>query len=136
MGYSWKEGFHAPKGVSASDAYAAVVALGDDISPENLMEASKDQGHALHQAVWEEGDQAWARRGRIEFCRKVIGGLVLEVQTGPKRVEMVRAVEFVRGAFLTLDTILDDPELVKELIGQVATGLQQLQVKLIKIQQM
>jgi len=106
--HRWRDGFVAPKGVAVADARAAVVEL-DEPSPEELYEASKDNSHVLHEDIWSEGDQEWARRGRIERCRKILGAIVEIVRVGNREIE-VRSVEFV-GKWALIEEIISDVDL-------------------------
>ena len=107
--YRWKDGYHAPKNVKANEVWEALQALPEP-TPEALYEATKDRSHPLHDAVWTEGDQEWARRGRLTFCRRVIASIE-RVELRGKKTIVVRAAEFVTGRWVTVEDIAEDADL-------------------------
>ena len=94
MNFQWASGFHAPKGVDPKKVAKAIDSL-DELSPDALLHAAKHKAHVLHKALWSEGDQVWAYRGRLEYTRKIMAS-VEEVETKGSKVIEHRYVEFVR----------------------------------------
>lgn len=143
MKYRWRDGFHSPKGVPAEAVAKAVNAL-PEITPENLLEASKETTHVLHDDLWSEGDQAWARRGRLDRCRKIIGGYVEVFYVGGKEVTS-RAVEYISyqdrdsrtvNRFVTMDQVMHDAVLVDALLNTVIRYQQEATAKLLRLRQL
>ena len=136
MKYRWAEGFHAPKGIEAESVAIDCEARGD-WSPDGLFQASKDKSHYLHGVVWAEGDQVWAQRARLEFCRKTIAGVHVEMTHGGKTYE-VRAAEFVRvngdGRWASIEQIRSDSDLLKAYATEVGKYLQMATAKQAKLQ--
>lgn len=128
----WRAGFVPPKGVDVGEVKAALDKLPEP-SPEGLFEASKVPTHVLHDAVWSEGDQVWAQRGRLEYCRKIIGAVVEIVRIGGREIE-TRAVEFVRadgqGRWATIEDITADPDLRDAYLAEVQRLTEQATAKL------
>lgn len=135
MNYVWADGFHAPKGVSADKVAEAIEKLPDP-SPEALLDATKAKRHVLHEAVWGEGDQVWAQRGRVDYCRRVLGAVKEVVVHGGKTIE-VRAVEFVRqngdGRWYQTRDIRNDPELLDAYMAEIARLQDQAAAKMAKL---
>lgn len=131
----WREGFHAPKGVSADDVKATLDRL-EEPSPENLLHATKAKRHPLHDAVWGEGDQVWAQRGRLEYCRRIIGAINETIVVGGKSIE-IRVVEFIRtngsGQWTSIDDIRNDPLLLDAYLAEVQRLQEQAVAKLEKV---
>lgn len=139
MRYQWADGFHPPKDVPAEAVKAALDELPEP-SPENLLEASKRKRHVLHQDLWSEGDQVWAQRGRLERCRRIIGGVKEVVVAGGKEIE-VRAVEFVKpnggdGRWLNIDTIRSDPDLIDAYLSEIQRLQDQASGKMAKLREL
>lgn len=138
MRFEWADGFHPPKDVSA-DAVKGALDLLDEPTPEALYEASKGNGHVLHDELWSEGDQAWARRGRLDRCRKIIGAVQEVVVVGGKNIQ-VRAVEHVRvrgeGRWASLETIRSDPDLREAYFAEVLRLQEQAAAKLTKLREL
>ncbi|WP_022727204.1 hypothetical protein [Fodinicurvata sediminis] len=138
MNFQWAEGFHAPKGVSADEVKEALEALPEP-SPDALLEASKDTAHPLHHDLWSEGDQAWAQRGRLERCRRIIGA-VQEVVVSGNRSVSIRAVEYVRpngeGRWATLNTIRSDPDLLDAYLAEAERYMEQASAKFRRVRDM
>lgn len=108
--FQWATGFHPPKGVSADEVGAALAEMKkvEEPSPENLYERTKDPSHPLHSAVWGEGDQVWASRGRLEFCARILRSVHEITYNGNKKFT-TRYVEYVAGKYHCLkDVIADD----------------------------
>ena len=135
MKFQWRDGFHPPKGLSADDFAAAVSELPEP-SPEHLLNASKKKRHVLHEYIWSEGDQVWAQRGRLEQCRRILGGYAETIVTGGKEIQ-IRAVEFVRtngeGRWATIDSIRSDPELCDAYIAEIQRLQDQASAKMAKL---
>jgi len=132
-GAIWRGGYIHPKGVSPDSIIADCRARGD-YSPDGLFEASKDETHPLHEAIWKVGDEIWAARGRREFCRQLLGSLVESYSIGGRTVE-VRVVEFVKikpglAQWLPLDQIRADPKLAAAYIATAERLLNQALAKL------
>lgn len=138
MKYRWAEGFHAPKGISAEQV-AIDCESRNDWSPEGLLEATKRKKHVLHETVWTEGDQVWAQRARLDYCRRTIGGVHIELVHGGKIFE-TRAAEFVRvngdGRWASMDQIRSDSELLKAYAAEVGRFLAMATAKQAKLQQL
>lgn len=138
MRFEWRDGFHPPKNVAADDVAAAVSELPEP-SPENLLDASKRKRHVLHDELWSEGDQVWAQRGRLERCRRILGGYVETIVTGGKEIQ-IRAVEFVRtngeGRWASIDSIRSDPELVDAYAAEVQRLQDQASAKMAKLREL
>ena len=138
MRFTWADGFHPPKNVSADDVAAAVSELPEP-SPEKLLNASKRKRHVLYEELWAEGDQVWAQRGRLERCRRILGGFVETVVTGGKEIQ-VRAVEFVRtngtGRWASIDNIRSDPELLDAYAAEVQRLQDQASAKMTKLREL
>ena len=138
MNFQWRDGFHAPKGVKAEDIHAAIVKLSEP-SPEELYNASKKKTHVLHEAVWAEGDQVWATRGRIDYCRRIIGAVVETIVVGNRSIE-TRAVEFVRtngdGRWMSIESIRSDPDLLDAYIGEIQRLQDQATAKMAKLREL
>ena len=138
MRYQWAEGFHPPKGVSV-DALAAAVDELSEPSPESLLGASKRKRHVLHEELWAEGDQLWASRGRLERCRRILGGYTETIVAGGKTIE-IRAVEFVRtngtGQWTTIENIRSDPELMDAYAGEISRLMDQASAKMEKYREL
>jgi hypothetical protein len=118
--YLWRRGFVAPR-IDVAQVAAAINELPEP-EPEQLFEASKAEDHVLHEAVWSEGDQEWARRGRIEFCRRILSNIVEIVQVGGQTIE-TRAYEYVRGEgagrWSSISSIMADPELRDAYLAEI-----------------
>lgn len=121
MNFQWREGLVPPRKMRrgkavpvTADEVAAALSELPAPSPDNLLEASKASDHVLHWELWHEGDQVWARRGRLDRCRHIIGA-VHEVTIVGGRTITNRVVEFVRdrgeGKWAHIETILSDPNL-------------------------
>lgn len=138
MNFSWREGFHPPKGVAADDVAAALDQLKEP-SPENLLQASKAKRHVLHGDLWSEGDQVWAQRGRLERCRQILGAVKRVEIIGGKTIE-VRAVEFVRlngeDRWAKIDDILQDKSLCDAYMAGVQNLLEQASAKMSKLREL
>ena len=136
MNYRWAEGSHAPKDVSAESIAIDCESRGD-WSPDGLYEASKAEGHPVHEDIWAEGDQVWAQRARVERCRKIIQGVNVEIEHGGKSYE-VRAAEFVHvngdGRWVSMQDIQNDNDLLKAYAAEVGRFLQQAVAKNAKLQ--
>lgn len=137
MRYQWAPGFHPPKGVEADAVKGALDALPEP-SPENLLEASKSSNHVLHEDLWSEGDQVWAQRGRLERCRKIIGSVVDTQLVGGKAIT-VRAVEFLRsdddkkGQWVSIESIVQDSDLLDAYLAEVQRLQDQASAKMAKV---
>jgi hypothetical protein len=125
----WAPGFHAPRGVAAADVGRSL--QGTDKSPETLLELSKDKNHPLHEAVWGEGDQVWANRGRMELCRKVISAIRVDEITSKKTITY-RMYEYIKQtkSWHDLPEIVVDPTLDAEYQRQIMASIDELQSKL------
>lgn len=138
MNFQWAEGFRPPKGVSPDDVAASLAKL-EEPSPESLYEASKEKGHILHGDLWSEGDQVWARRGRIERCRKIISSVHEIVVVGGRDIA-IRNVEFVRsegkGRWAGMETIRNDPKLWDAYMAEVLRLQDQAAAKLSKLREL
>lgn len=124
----WARGFPAPRGVSAESVWNAMQARGRYF-PEQLMEDSKKIDHPLHAALWAEGDQVWANRGRLEYARKVISSLITPTVVRDRVVE-TRAVEFVRQRWVPMAEIIGDPDLDEAYQQDILRQAEQLNAKL------
>lgn len=138
MKYVWADGFHRPKNVDADTVKAALDVLPEP-SPENLLDATKAEGHVLHEDLWAEGDQVWAQRGRLDRCRRIIGAVHEIVPVGNREVS-IRAVEFVRpngeGRWASLDNIRNDPDLLDAYLGEVERLAEQAAAKSRKVREL
>jgi hypothetical protein len=121
MKYTWADGFHAPKDVSADDVKASIDSL-KDRSPSGLLEASKAKKHPLHGALWSEGDQIWATRARTDYCRKVMSSICEVEVKGGKEITH-RAYEFIRkngeGSWATIGEISNNTDLRKSYFNEI-----------------
>jgi len=138
MTYHWAEGSRPPKKVTADDMKAALDAL-PELSPKNLLAASKRKRHVLHNDLWSEGDQVWAKRARLARCRHIIGWVHEEIVVGSKTIS-VRAVEFVKpngkGRWVSIESIIDDPELVDAYLAEVQNLQEQAVAKMARIREL
>ena len=134
MAYKWREGSHAPKGVSAALAAKAIEALGEEISAEALLEQSKKPRHILHGELWSEGDAAWAQKARLQRCREIISAVVEEIEIGGKTFE-TRSFEFVKGSYRTIESISASSDLISDFIEQIAADMESFRLKLLRINQ-
>jgi hypothetical protein len=136
--FHWREGFHSPKGVNPDQAAAAIAKLPTP-SPEALYEASKAKRHVLHEDLWNEGDAVWARRGRVDRCRHILGAVHEVVIVGNKQIS-IRAVEFVKtngeGRWASLDAIRNDPELWDAYMAEVLRLQEQATAKMAKLREL
>ena len=135
MTYVWADGYHAPKGLRPDKVAAAIDNLSDP-SPEAMLEATKSKRHVLHEVVWGEGDQAWAQRGRLDFCRKIMGAIKEVIVHGGKSIE-VRTVEFVRqngdGRWYHTRDIRGDAELLDAYMAEIVRLQDQAAGKMAKL---
>lgn len=139
MNYEWAEGHHPPKGVTADQVKAALDDLPEP-SPEAMLEASKRKRHVLHEAVWSEGDQVWASRGRLDYVRRTIAAVREIVVIGGKSIS-IRAVEFVKpngedGRWASLESIRKDPELIDAYMAEVQRLQDQAAGKMAKLREL
>lgn len=139
MKYQWSSGFHPPKGVTASQAMAAVDALPEP-TPSALLDASKSKRHVLHSHLWAEGDQVWAQRARLTECRRIIGHIEEVVVIGGKTIT-TRSVEFVRGdrengQWATLEQIIGSPDMMLAYLADAKRLQMQAVEKVAKIEQL
>lgn len=119
--FQWADGFHPPKDVPPEAVKSALDEL-PEISPENLLHASKAKDHVLHEDLWSEGDQVWAQRARLDRCRKIIGAVHEVIVVGGKEIT-VRHAEFVRtngeGSWHTIDDITSDSALLEAYMREI-----------------
>lgn len=138
MNYQWAEGFRPPKGVDVAEV-AKWIESKDNPSPDNLLDASKNKKHCLHQAIWSEGDQIWAQRGRLEFCRKILGAVKVEVSVGGRLIQ-VRSVEFVKvngdGRWIGIGQISEDAELRDAYLAEIVRLQEQASAKMAKFREL
>jgi len=132
VNFQWRNGFHAPKGVGAEDVGRAIQAL-PEASPEHLLQASSQEGHVLHETLWAEGDQVWARRGRLDHCRNIIGA-VRAVQIVGGREIQIRAFENLQingeRHWRSIEEISDDAELRAAYLREIVRLQDQANAKL------
>jgi hypothetical protein len=138
ISYKWKEGFPAPKGVSAEQMDEVISKLrmsvtteqGREAGPEDLVEASKDKKHVLYKEFWSDGDDVWARRGRIARARGLWNAVVVEFENKGKIYE-TRAYEFISGQGReSVFEIARNDDLLSKLLADVADQLGRLQTKI------
>lgn len=138
MKYHWREGFHAPRGVSAEAVKKTLDVLSEP-SPQMLLEASKKKQHPLHGELWSEGDQVWAQRGRAERCRHIISSIEEEINIGGVTIE-IRSVEFLRvdgsRRWTQIEEIIDDPELADAYLTEIQRLQEQAAAKMAKFREL
>lgn len=133
MSYRWREGFHPPRGVQPHIAAKAIKDLAPtERTPEELVNRAKSPRHCLHSEFYAEDDALWARRGRVERARKIMGSIEHIEVVGGKEIA-TRVVEFVRTRWHTLDEIRLEPDLQRAYIEQTRLLLKQAMDKLERI---
>lgn len=116
----------------------ALVDDGLEPSPDNLLEASRADGHPLHDALWQKGsDVKFALIGRLEFCRRFIHATKIEWTHGGKTIE-TRYVEFVRpngvGKYATVHQIVEDKSLLNAYMTEIRLLNEQAAEKMARLQ--
>jgi hypothetical protein len=135
MKYQWADGFHPPKGVSA-EAFCDALHKLPEPTPEALLKASKKVSHIYHEAIWSEGDDVWARKGRLDFCRRSIASCKEVAFVGGQEV-LVRSVEYVHvdgdGRWATMDMIRSDKDLLAAYFEETKKLMYQATAKMERI---
>lgn len=103
-------------------AVMALVESGIEPSPTNLLEASREKGHPLHDFFWKTPQNVWAHVGRYEGARRILQMTKTDLVIGGKTIE-VRAVEYTRtgdgGRWASVREIVDTPELLSGYMREI-----------------
>lgn len=138
MQYQWKEGYHYPKGVKEPGVVMESLE-GNEPTPQNLLELSRSDNHPLHAHLWDDNDELWAERGRLNECRKILQSIVTPQIVGERTIE-VRAVEFLRvngeGHWRDIETIRGNESLRAAYLREIQGLQEQALGKLAKYQEL
>ena len=112
--YSFKIGIY--KNLSAADAYAELMNIreknGGELTPEAVVEASKDEGSVLH-SVFEWNDELAAFKWRVEQARMLIKNISVTITT-EKSVKTYRAIVSIVPSDGGERTYSPLPEVIKD----------------------
>lgn len=127
--YSFKIGLY--KNLTASDAYAELMRIREEsgeLTPEAVVEASKDKDSVLHN-IFEWDDEKAAIKWRIEQARILIKNIVVCVESKESTKQyraIVSIVPFGGGerTYAPLPEVLKDDESYKNLLEQAKEDAQ------------
>lgn len=104
-------------------AVQSLIESGIEPSPANLLEASREKSHPLHDFFWKTPQKVWAHVGRYEGARRILQMTKTELVIGGKTIE-VRAVEYTRaegggGRWASTREIVETPELLSGYMREI-----------------
>lgn len=104
-------------------AVQSLIESGIEPSPANLLEASREKGHPLHEFFWKTPQKVWAHVGRYEGARRILQMTKVDLAIGGKTIE-VRAVEYTRspeggGRWASTREIVETPELLSGYMREI-----------------
>ena len=119
-------------------AVQALIESGDEPSPANLLERSKDESHELHEFFWKTPEATWAHVGRYEGARRILQMTKTELVIGGRTIE-VRAVEYTRtddgGRWASTREIVQTPALLSGYMREIETLNQAAAEKMRKLRE-
>ena len=127
--YGWRHGFPAPNGVNAGDVVAYLEGDQESWSPERQLDQSKEKNHPLHRHLWGRPASYWAKRARIDECRKILNGISITIIRKEKEIT-VRAFEYVKKEWHRVEDIAKNPDLDRAHQIEILKQLDRLKIKL------
>lgn len=126
--YKWKDGFHAPKGVTAETAaseFQAIRENGQALTAENVVDAARPKHAPLHPA-FEWRNSVAAELYRQGQARKLMNCLVvLERPEEPeRRAFLVVRPDNQEKQYMPFEIVYSDPDLFKDALKRLMANAQ------------
>lgn len=121
------------KGLYKADAeavYSEITALGDSFSPEQIVEAARDENTELHKCfTWD--DTVAAENWRKHQARMIVAQLVVRTETTDKEPVAVRVISStaVRNEYKPVVKVLEVEQEYADLLARAVKELKAIQQK-------
>lgn len=121
------------KGLYKADAetvYSEITAIGDSFSPEQIVEAARDENTELHKCfTWD--DTVAAQKYREHQARMLVASLVIKTETSDKEPVAVRVIAStaVRNEYKPVVKLIESEQDYADLLARAINELKTFQQK-------
>lgn len=126
----WKEGFHFYKGVEAQKVAEEIIGIGDEPTPQQIVERARDADTELHKCFEWDNDVA-AEKYRVVQARYLVHHLVIEEKQVPQDRPEIRVFYKPEksAGYQQTKLIVKDEDKYAQLLKQAYAELRAFKVK-------